>query len=145
MNYSNMANHVLIVDRAKVSHNRQLFDTIKSTEGIIQVHIKEFSKSNTRYKYYFGYVLPEILKCGIWQIKDSDGNWKRCTNTTQLHELMKYKYNPAQALDPFTGEVITLGGKSTTELSDTEFIHRFTEQIQADHAGSPFYIEWMQR
>ena len=136
-------NQSLTIDFDKRSDKQKLFDALKKVSGIARVDIKPFSKSNSRYKYYFGYVLTEILQTGFYMFPDANNQLSRAVNTAQIHEIMKFRYNPIITVDPFSGEQIKLGGGSTTTMSDTEFINRFQETILSDHAGDPFYIEFL--
>ena len=137
--------HNLVIDFGKQVEKRKLFDILKKQDGPTRIDIKPFTKNNSRYKYYFGHVLIEILRTGIYLFPDDQNNLVRATSTEQIHELMKYIYNKKMTVNPFTQEAITFGGGSTTGMSDTEFINNFQEQIIADHSGDPFYVEFMSR
>jgi hypothetical protein len=134
-----------VIDFSKQSEKQKLFDILKKQQGPTRIDIRPFAKDNSRYKYYFAHVLIEILRTGIYLWPDDLGNLARATQTTQIHEMMKFRYNKKVTVDPFTGDMYSIGGGSTTGMSDSEFINNFQEQIIADHSGEPFYIEFLSK
>lgn len=137
--------HNLVIDFSKQVEKQKLFDILKKQQGPTRIDIKPFTKSNSRYKYYFAHVLTEILRTGIYLWPDDQNNLVRATQTTQIHEMMKFRYNKKVTVDPFTGNMYSIGGGSTTGMSDSQFIGTYQEQIIADHSGEPFYIEFMSK
>ena len=133
---------LLTIDFDKQSDKVKLFEVLKGISGVANVEIRDYNRSNGRYRYYFGYVLTKILHTGLYLYPNAIGKLVKATNTAQIHELMKFKYNPILTVDPATGEMIKLGGGTTTVISDTEFISKYQEQIIADHSGEPFFIEF---
>jgi hypothetical protein len=101
--------------------------------------------STTRYKWYFGCVLPLILDNAARYyriVNPKTGEQREPRNTTEIHQCMKAIYNPI---------ILTVGDKTrviagtTTDLNDREFIQEFQEQIIADHSGPPYNIEFLSR
>jgi len=134
---------LLTIDFNKQSEKQKLFEVLKGISGVANVEIRDYGKSNSRYKYYFGYVLTKILHTGLYLYPNAIGKLVKATNTAQIHELMKFKYNPILTVDPVTGEMIKLGGGTTTVISDSEFIAKYQEQIIMDHSQEPFFIEFL--
>lgn len=127
----------LVVDFNKTKEKQLLFDVLKDLDGIHIIQINKYKKSNSRYAFYFAYVLTEILKTRIY----ADKNGFIISETKQLHEFFKIKYNPILIADPITAEITRIP-RSTTKLDDNKFINEYQEVIMADHAGEPFFIEW---
>lgn len=97
----------------------------------------------SRYKFYFSCVLWQILTTAgrFYRIVNPQtGEEREPRNTQELHECMKAIYNPV---------VLNVGGKSrviagtTTDLTDSEFIGQYLEQIVSDHAGPPYLVEFI--
>ena len=96
-----------------------------------------------RYSFYFDSVLWQILNDAghHYEIVNPDtGEQRKPRNTTELHTCMKAIYNPV---------MLSVNGKSrviagtTTDLTDTEFLGKYLEQIIADHSGPPYLIEFI--
>ncbi len=97
----------------------------------------------SRYKYYYDSVLWQILnEAGQhYKIVNPDtGEQRKPRNTAELHTCIKAIYNPV---------MLTVNGKSrviagtTTDLTDTEFLGKYLEQIIADHSSPPYLIEFI--
>lgn len=104
----------------------------------------------SRYKYYFGSVLPVILeKCANrFKIMDHQtGEIKELRSTTELHEALKFMYNPVTIITP-SGAFAT--GGTTTALSDRDFIGEYMETILGEFSMPPYncnfsdYEDWKQ-
>lgn len=109
--------------------DKRLAEAIQTLkDGHYNVYFTEFRNSVSRYKFYWGYVLPAILiQAGHrFQI---DGQPIRSTN--QLHEIMKAIYNSGKVLDTNTGAIIRVS-ITTTTLNDDQFINSFQERIMSD-------------
>ena len=120
-----------------------LIEIIKSRDGSYLITVTESHRgyTATRYKYYFdcvlGLIFPHLLGRVGFYINEE---FKPVASIAQFHEWLKIKYNPAEFINPETGEV-HLVGLSTTTLNDREFIDSFTPQIIADFAGEPYFVE----
>lgn len=111
--------------------DKRLSETLSELkDGHYNVFFTEFRKTPSRYKFYWGYVLPAILlQAGhLFQI---DGQDVRSTN--QLHEILKAIYNSGTVLDTTTGQTMRVS-ISTTTLNDDQFINQFQERIMSDFA-----------
>lgn len=113
-------------------------------EGVHEVRSKKISKTYlTRYKYYFGYLLPAIIEAGNFvEIDNQTGEtWPMATET--FHDFLKLHHNHALATDPFTGKITRIAA-STTKLTDGEFIGQFEESISA-HFQTLLGVELLSR
>lgn len=96
----------------------------------------------TRYKYYFDAVMWLILQHAGNSLMIISGNEQRHVESTKdVHAVMKLRYNGVTIVDRNTGEVFKLA-RSTTNLSDRDFIGEYTERIIEEYAGEPHYIEF---
>lgn len=96
----------------------------------------------TRYRYYYAVVMTTILEtCGQMFSYTSHltGEQVHWTNTDEVHLYMKLRFNPETLQTPY-GIFIVPG--STTKLSDTEFVSKFTPDIMAEFSASPFYCDF---
>lgn len=112
-------------------HLKQAFDNLK--DGTHEVHLFANMERayKTRYKWYFAYLLPEIItRCNILITCHQTGEERHIT-TGELHQHFKKAYNGGSVVDPLTGK-ISLVGLSTTKLDDNEFISEFEDKIQFD-------------
>ena len=144
--------HILTLERTDTGwtdKSREYFTEVVKRLGAgayeIQIKSKSTAYRSTRYKYYFAHVLTVILiTCAKhFQIFNEIVNeFEPVTNTAQIHEALKLKYNPVMVKTPYG--LFTVPA-STTGMSDTDFINRFEEMIIAEFAGSPFYCEFMTR
>lgn len=114
-------------------------------EGNYRVVFEEMKRgyTPTRYKYYFGHVLQVILlTCGkdftIWE----DGAFVPVRTVEQVHFGLKMKYCTQLIMTPFGAYTVA---KSTTELTDSDFINQFEEQIIAEFSAPPFGCDFMDR
>jgi len=106
---------------------------------------KEGRYSGTRYKYYFGHVLPCILeKCAarFRIVNHKTGEESHPRNTTDLHECLKMMFNPVTVITP-NGAFNTPG--TTTALSNREFVTEFLEMIMAYFSEAPYFVEFLDR
>lgn len=106
---------------------------------------KEVRYTGTRYKYYFGHVLPAILeKCAksFRMINPRTGEETNPRNTTDLHECLKMMFNPVTVITP-NGAFNTPG--TTTALSNQEFVGEFLEMIMAYFSEAPYNVEFVDR
>lgn len=113
-------------------------------DGTYEVDFKRMTRMYlTRYKYYFGYLLPEIIKgCNLVEIDRTSGEtWPMKTET--LHDFLKKHHNSVLATNPFTGELIKVAS-STTNLTDGEFIDRYENEIAA-HFQTHFQVDLWSR
>lgn len=112
-------------------------------DGNYTITIEEGKKgyTSTRYKYYFDCVLREILgqASRFFRVTSpATGEQRRPESTEELHTIMKAIYNPL---------IVTIDGKAmvipgtTTELTDSDFIGNYLEQILSDHSGPPYLCE----
>jgi len=96
----------------------------------------------TRYRYYFGVMLPAILeKCAdrFLMIDQATAEQKTVRNTTDLHECLKVMYNPVTVITP--RGAYTTGG-TTTNLADRDFIGEYLETIYSDFSQPPYNVEF---
>lgn len=118
------------------------------SEGQYKVTVedaKEGRYTGTRYKYYFGHVLPCILeKCAksFRMINPRTGEEANPHNTTDLHECLKMMFNPVTVITP-NGAFNTPG--TTTSLSNREFVGEFLEMIMAYFSDPPYNVEFIDR
>ena len=99
--------------------------------------------TSTRYRYYFGHVLQQILLCAGHFFKVMEGDtWRAARDTSEIHEFFKLKYNPAFIQGP--GGMF-ISSNTTTALSDREFISLFEEAIIIEFSEPPYGVEFMGR
>lgn len=106
---------------------------------------KEGRYTGSRYRYYFGHILPCILeKCAksFRMINPRTGEESNPRNTTDLHECLKMMFNPVTVITP-NGAFNTPG--TTTSLSNREFVGEFLEMIMAYFADPPYNCEFLDR
>lgn len=134
------------IDGKLTSESRQVLkdwhDNLQ--DGTHEIDSKRITRTYlTRYKYYFGYLLPEIIKaCNLVEIDRSTGEtWPMKTET--LHDFLKKHHNSVFATNPFTGELIKVAS-STTNLTDGEFIDRYESEIAA-HFQTHFQVDLWSR
>ena len=97
----------------------------------------------TRYKYYWDSVLWQILcEAGHHHrsIDPKTGEETHPKNTADLHEIMRVFYYPVMVA---RGEVIKVVGKSTTELTDQQFLKGYLQNILVEYSGPPYNIEFI--
>lgn len=117
-------------------------------EGQYKVTIEAATEgrfTGTRYKYYFGHILPCILeKCSrsFRMINPRTGEESNPRNTSDLHECLKMMFNPVTVITP-NGAFNTPG--TTTSLNNREFVGEFLEMITAYFAGEPYNCEFLDR
>lgn len=100
-------------------------------DGTHEVTSKKITRSYlTRYKYYFGYLLPAIIEAGNFVEIDKETGETTPMATETFHNFLKLYHNSALATDPFTGKISRIAA-STTKLPDGEFINRYEEEIAA--------------
>lgn len=119
----------------------------KLGEGQFKVTIEPVTTNYTptRYKYYFGHVLPCILeKCSrsFKMINYHTGEEANPRTTEDLHECLKMMFNPVTVITP-KGAFNTPG--TTTALNNREFIGEFSEMIMAYFADAPYNVEFIDR
>ena len=124
----------------------ELASAIKALpDGFAKVTIQTVKRgyTSTRYKYYFGHVLPVILStCGHF-FKVLDGDTVRpARSTDEIHEVFKLKYNPTMIQTPFG---IYVAANTTTSLCDRDFINRFEEAIIIEFSEPPYGCDFMGR
>lgn len=125
-------------------HNlAQQFNALGDGSHELTIKPKSTAYRGTRYKYYFGHVLPVILGTVGKSFEVLDGDtFRPVRDTSEIHDTLKMKYNPIIIKTPFGAFTVP---SSTTGLSDTEFINRFEEQVIAEFSGPPFHCEFMTR
>lgn len=99
----------------------------------------------TRYRYYFGVILPAILEaCAerFFIIDPATAEQRTVRNTADLHECLKVMYNPVTVITP--RGAYTTGG-TTTNLADREFIGEYLELIYSDFSQPPYNVEFKDR
>lgn len=137
-------------ETAFASHSREVmrdqFGALPEGEYTVTIEpAKEVRNTTSRYKYYFGHLLPAILdKCGksFRMINPRTGEESTPRNTTDLHECIKMMFNPVTIITP-RGAFNTPG--TTTSLSNREFISEFTEMIMAYFADAPYFVDFVDR
>lgn len=98
--------------------------------GEYTLEIVKRSTYRGRYKYYFAYLLPEIINQVGFKVQEHDTGELRTGTVDELHEVLKVQFNPVSVQSPMTGGWSVTGG-TTTKLSDGEFIARYEEEIAA--------------
>ncbi len=122
---------------------REHFDLLPEN-GTFQVTVEEYKPKKftaTRYKYYFDCILGlAFAKVRLrFELMDMrTGEVRNPKDVEELHYCLKLKYNPVYIVDRVTGVMLTIGA-TTTDLSDSEFINDFGEEIVADFSGAPYY------
>ena len=113
-------------------------------EGVHEVTAKQITRRYlTRYKYYFGYLLPAIIEAGNFVEIDKETGETARMSTETFHDFLKLHHNSALATDPFTGKISRIAA-STTGLPDGEFISRYEEEIAA-HFQEVLGVELLSR
>lgn len=96
-----------------------------------------------RYRYYFGYLMTEIIRALNLVVVDKCTGEVRAMLTEELHGLCKERFNKVRVKDPFTRRWKERGG-STTGLEDGDFITKYEEEICA-HFAVEYGIELLSR
>ena len=125
----------LIKESGRFNEGIQMFKDLLMTfdDGYHEVHVFQNKKRvyHTRYKYYFAYCLPEIIRrCNIMIVEHRTGE-QRLMTAEEIHEHLKRVYNGGTIIDPLTRKMTTLS-LSTTDLTDSEFIGQFEDRIISD-------------
>jgi len=97
----------------------------------------------SRYKWYFSVLMASILhKCADrFQIQNPrTGETSPPRTTADIHEIMKAIYNPVIVI---THKGVTNSGGTTTNLSDSDFINEYSEEIMAEFSAPPFNVEFL--
>ncbi len=108
--------------------------TEKLRDGVHEAHL--FANMHRtykgRYKYYFSYMLPEIIRrCKIMIVSHQTGE-ERFATTMEFHNHLKQAKNGGSIINPLTNKV-SLVGLSTTKLDDNEFINEYEDEILFDY------------
>lgn len=117
-------------------------------EGQYKVTVEAVTEgryTTSRYRYYFGSVLPCVLeKCArsFRMINPRTGEESNPRNTTDLHECLKMMFNPVTVITP-NGAFNAPG--TTTALSNREFAGEFLEMIMAYFSDAPYFVEFIDR
>lgn len=121
-------------------HDRELFHHEWSSleDGDYHIVIKKATKGTSRNKFYWD--------CVLWCILSQAGEYfrlgERAPRTEEdIHLVLKYKYNPIDLIDTTTGEITRIPG-TTRDLTDTDFIGKYEEQIIADFSQAPFLVDF---
>ncbi len=118
-----MKNGKVVLNRERLA---QLFQNLKDGEYIVRVDGNYYKG---RYAFYRGILLEYIL---------AELNLK--STNLQLHNYCKLKFCKVPIFNPFTGEIESLKGGSTTELDDAEF-EVYKEEIRA-HFAIEYEVEF---
>lgn len=96
--------------------------------------------SFTRYKYYFGCLLPLWLPTAgmVYGYVEND-EFVGVRTTAELHSHLKRKYNGKIAHNSITGKT-TIVADSTLNMSDREFITKYQEAVIQEMCDHPFYL-----
>jgi hypothetical protein len=125
---------------------RDQFSALPPGEYTISIEpAKQSRYTSSRYKYYFGHILPCILeKCAarFRMINPRTGEESSPRNTSDLHECLKMMFNPVTVITP-NGAFNTPG--TTTALSNQEFINEFMELIFSYFSSDPYNVEFLDR
>jgi hypothetical protein len=115
----------------------------QAPDGNFEIIIKQRPEgySRTRYKFYFGSIVPLILlTCADkFKIVTNDGSMRTPTSAEEMHEVLKYLYNPVSIVTP-KGAFVT--GSTTTNLSDRDFIGVYLESIMSDFSNPPYNVDF---
>jgi hypothetical protein len=109
------------------------FKAMLEKGGNWYIRILRSSYTPTRYKYLFGCVyltaLPNVADLlHIVEFQDGEYKTRPIETTSELHDLMKWKYAAVEVMDPTTGDVTRLP-VSTTQFEDAKFYSEFEEQV----------------
>lgn len=123
-----------------------LLETLRNLpEGGYNVTFEAKSQAYTptRYRYYFGCLVQTILlTCADrFKIVGADCEMRSPTTTEEMHEVLKFYYNPVTVITP-RGAFQT--GSTTTALNDRDFIGTYMETIMADFSMPPYNCDFMQ-
>lgn len=144
----NVSNFVIEYRNGKLTEASR--DVLKEQFGLLgdgwhKVVIQESKTGKytpTRYRFYFGILLPIILEncAGRFSVIDHNtGEQRAIRNTTELHKGLKMMYNPITFITPngtFTD------GDTTTGLSDRKFINEFMETIMGEFSMPPYNCDF---
>ena len=131
-----------VSEKSRAVFKEQFFALSEGWHKITIEPSKTGKYTPTRYKYYFGHVLPVILeKSGarFLVVEHATGEQRQVRNTTELHEGLKFMYNPVTVITP--NGAFTTGG-TTTSLSDKDFIGEFMEAILGDFSQPPYNCDF---
>lgn len=103
----------------------------------VTVESKKRGYTASRYKFYFGYVVPVILMtCAErFKIVVGSGEMRRPQTPEEMHEILKYYYNPVTVITP---KGAFQSGSTTTALNDSSFIGTYLESIMSDFSEPPY-------
>lgn len=107
-------------------------------DGDYHFVIKKATKGTSRNKFYWD--------CVLWCILSQAGEYFRLGDhpprtEADIHLVLKFKYNPIEMIDVTTGEVTRIPG-TTRDMTDSDFIGKYEEQIIADFSQPPFLVEF---
>lgn len=120
---------------------RGLFDSLAPGQYSLVVEEAKRGYTPTRYRYYFGCILPQILhKCSErFLIQGRDGVLQPVQSTDDLHFAIKAMFNPVVIVTPAGAYTI---GESTTNLNDRDFISEFLPNVMSHFADAPYFVEF---
>lgn len=120
---------------------KDLFAKLPDGAYTLQIAEKDERYTPTRYRYYFGHVVPEILsRCGHMFRFVSGEVEKAPVTGDDMHMILKSLYNPMTVIAP--GGRVFNTYESTTNLNDRDFAGRFVETIIADFSNPPYLCEF---
>lgn len=100
-------------------------------DGFYEVHFLQSKYRKSRYKYYFGYLLPRLIRYCFAMITEKSTGEMRHPSTSEVHEILKCHYNGVIVQNPLNNEISIIGG-TTTEIGDYDFIELYEGQIIAE-------------
>ena len=110
--------------------------------GKFKIAVERQDATPTRYKYYFDYLCFVILHQAGEFLKfiNKEGDLQDMKNTKDVHQYLKMRFNAISIIDKTTGQVFNVA-RSTLNLSDRDFIGKFSEAIIAEFSAEPYFCD----
>lgn len=108
-------------------------ETVKALrDGVYRIQVEERKNfTTTRYKYYFAYLLPQIMQHAKPMVQVPGTGEERHSTVDEFHDMLKLWFNSGIMHNPVTGEPYKIG-LSTTGLDDRDFIDEYEERIAVE-------------
>jgi hypothetical protein len=126
-----------LVDFSNHKSKRDFLKHLDTLKGVHQVSLKKGINYHTRYKYYFGHVIPVIQDAQLFVDENGAINDPRI-----IHQGLKNHFNRIVQL---SGDQFSMHGGSTADMSDGDFIQKYEEQVIAFFSQQPYYLEFLTR
>jgi len=129
----------IVVDFNSRYEREKLNEFLKTKKGMHSIVLRKARRYRGRYKYYFAHVISVIQEKCIFYSENG-----RLLQNAEIHTALKLRYNP-QVILSSEGNKIIIKGKSTTTMSDHDFISKYEQQIIADFSQEPYFCEFLDR